>query len=102
MKNETEKGNEYIFKETIQNARTLIRHRNKMFEAKLNYKNKKEYIEEKFLCDSCETEIDDNSHVLYCESYKSLREGCDINCDRDLALYLQKVLNIRSKLRLSR
>ena len=71
-----------------------------MIEAKMNFKSKPSYIREKFLCDSCESEVDTNSHVLYCESYKELREGKDISCDRDLAIYLRKVMEIRTKLRL--
>ena len=34
--------------------------------------------------------------------YQELREGKDLQCDTDLAHYLQKVIEIRAKLRLSR
>ena len=88
MKDEISKGNTYFFKETIQNARTLFRFRVELFEAKENFKNK--YKNEGFLCDSCESKIDQNSHVLYCPSYTSLRKGKSLNSDSDLAQYLQK------------
>ena len=71
-------------------------------EAKLNFKQKPEYKAEGYLCDSCESEVDENTHVLFCSSYKSLREGKDLNSDSDLCDYLRKVLSIRSELRLNR
>ena len=73
-----------------------------MYESKQNFKHKAEYIAEKFLCDSCEKEVDHNTHVLFCDSYSTLRENKDINCDSDLAEYLLKVMEIRTKLRLDR
>ena len=102
IKDETKKGNSYFYNETLLNARTLFRFRVDMFESKQNFKNKRDYIAEKFLCDSCETEIDNNTHVQFCFSYSSLRENKNLNCDVDLAEYLQKVLEIRTKLRLNR
>ena len=102
MKNELEKKNQYFHSETVQNGRILFRFRCDLIEAKCNFKNKAEYKAEKFLCDSCETEQDENTHVLYCSSYQDLRAGKDLQSDHDLACYLQKVMQIRTKLRLSR
>ena len=102
IKDEVQKGNTYFFTETLKNARTLFKFRVDMYESKMNYKNKPEYKAEKYLCDSCESEVDLSTHVLYCPSYASLRENKSLNNDSDLALYLQKVLEIRSKLRLNR
>ena len=103
LRDEVVKGNQYMFKETLQNSRSIYRLRVDMFEAKKNYKNKKEYKDEKYLCDSCETASDDNTHALYyCPAYSDLRAGKDLQNDADLALYLQKVVHIRAKLRLSR
>ena len=73
-----------------------------MFEAKINFKQKSEYKKEKYLCDSCESEIDENTHVLFCPSYSDLREEKNLHNDAHLAEYLQKVLEIRTKLRLNR
>ena len=84
------------------NVRTIFKFRVDMFQAKLNFKNNPQYREEKFLCDSCESEVDNNTHVLHCYSYAELREGKDLNNDVHLAQYLQKVVDIRTKLRLSR
>ena len=102
LQDEVTKGNEYFFNESIENARVIYRFRTQMYEAKLNFKNKKEYKDEQYLCDSCEREVDQNSHVLFCPSYQELRDGKNLQNDQDLAYYLQKVLAVRSKLRLSR
>ena len=67
-------------------------------ESKINYKNKhKGYLR----CNSCQTLPDDNSHVLYCEVYRDLRSGKNLQCDRDLGQYLQNVLLIQTKLKLN-
>ena len=68
----------------------------------MNFKNKPKYKKEQFLCDSCMSEVDENTHVLYCPSYSALREGKNLNDDNHLANYLQQVLEIRMKLRLDR
>ena len=73
-----------------------------MFEAKYNFENKPEYKNENYLCDSCMSQIDHNTHVLHCPAYASLRQNKNLNDDKHLALYLQKVLDIRMKLRLDR
>ena len=52
-----------------------------LFEANMNYKNKPEYKKEKYLCDSCESQIDHNSHVLFCPSYSGLRQEKNLNDD---------------------
>ena len=73
-----------------------------IIEAKINFKNKADYKAENYMCDSCEREIDENTHVLHCQSYMSLREGKNLNSDTDLGEYLRQVLSIRSELRLNR
>ena len=54
------------------------------------------------MCDSCQSSVVENTHVIYCPSYKALREGRKLDEDTDLAMYLQEVLAIRAKLRLTR
>ena len=101
LRDEITKGNTYFFEETLQNVRTLFRFRVDLFEAKANFKNKPQY-KGNLLCDSCMSKIDENTHVLFCPSYSTLREGKSLNNDLDLANYLQKVVEIRSKLQLNR
>ena len=102
LRDEISKGNEYFFKESLQNIRALFRFRVELFQAKLNFKQNREYKQENYLCDSCQSKIDENVHVLFCDSYRSLREGLDINNDSHLAWYLQRVMEIRTELRLNR
>ena len=102
LRDELTKGNKYFYTETLKNARTIFRFRVEMFEAKINFKQKSEYKKEKYLCDSCESEIDENTHVLFCPSYSDLREEKNLQNDAHVAEYLQKVLEIRTKLRLNR
>ena len=102
LREETTKGNSYFYSQTLQNARILFRFRVDMYESKQNFKHKQEYIAENFMCDSCQSEIDDSTHVLFCHSNSALRESKDLNCDHDLAEYLMKVLDIRTNLRLNR
>ena len=103
LRDEVQKGNSYFFTESLQNARTIFRFRVELFEAKLNFRNKQEYKSQgNYLCDSCESESDNNTHVLFCPSYAPIRENKNLNCDTDLANYLQKVLEIRTNLRLNR
>ena len=102
QRDEIEKGNGYFYKETLYNVRMLFKFRVELFEAKRNFGNNQKCKNERFLCDSCENEVDENTHVLFCPSYSTLREGKDLNNDTDLANYLYKVLSIRMKLRLER
>ena len=100
LRDEVEKGNGYFFKESLENIRTIFRFRIELFEAKENFKAK--YKDDDMLCNSCKSKIDENIHVLFCDSYKSLRNGLQLNNDSHLAWYLQKVLEIRTNLNLDR
>ena len=102
IRDELEKGNSYFFSESLQNVRTLFRFRVELYESKMNFKNKPEYKAENYMCDSCETEIDHSSHVLFCHAYSELRQGKNLNNNSDICEYLQKVLEIRTNLRLQR
>ena len=102
LRDEVTKGNSYFYNENLQNARTIFRFRVDMFEAKYNFKQNIEYRKEQYLCDSCESAVDISTHVLFCPSYSVLRQDKNLNDDKHLAEYLQKVLDIRMKLRLNR
>ena len=100
IRDEIVKGNDYFFSETLSNVRTLFRFRVDLIEAKLNFKQK--YKHESLLCNSCESQVENNTHILFCPSYISLREGKSMNNNQHLAEYIQQVLEIRSELRLNR
>ena len=102
IQDEVKKGNNYFFSEDLQTVRTIFRFRVDLFEAKCNFKNKPEYKKEQYVCDSCMSQIDLNTHVLYCPAYALLRQERNLNNDKHLAEYLRQVLEIRMNLRLNR
>ena len=53
-------------------------------------------------CDSCQTSIETQSHIMWCPAYSELRVGKDINSDDHLIEYVKKVLKIREKLNLTK
>ena len=83
------KNNENFKTETIKQRRIFFRYRSSMYEAKINVTYKPAYKADNCMCDGCEMAQDENTHVVYCNAYKHLREG-----NRDLEVYLQKVLII--------
>ena len=82
----------------VEEIRTKFRLRTKMIDVKFNFKNKNNYSGELWLCDSCETSIESQSHVLWCPAYQNLREGKDLNSDNDLVQYFKKLMNIRQEM----
>ena len=44
----------------------------------------------------------DKSYVLVCPAYADLSEGKDIQSDKDLVSYMQSVMLIRDKLRITK
>ena len=69
---------------------------------KMNFSNDPKYIKELWLCDSCQTSISTQSHVLWCPAYAPLRENKSLNNDKDFASYLQSVLEIRANLNIDK
>ena len=82
----------------MEQIRTKFRIRTKMTKVKMNMKNG----EQNWMCDSCETAIDTQSHVLWCPAYAKIREGKDLSSDIDLIDYFDKVISIRTELKLKR
>ena len=100
LRDEVVKGNQYFYEETLENVKTLFRFRVDLTECKGNFKQK--YKNEKLLCDSCESTIDETTHILHCPAYKFPRENRELNNDTHLAEYVREVMEIRTKLRLNR
>jgi len=73
-----------------------------MLDVKFNYKNDPKYRAKLWVCDSCESAIDTQSHILWCPSYAELREDKSLNNDNDLIEYLINVFKIRDKLKLNK
>ena len=91
----------YLKELTLNEARINFRIRCKMTDLAWNYKHDRTYQEACWRCDSCQTCIETQEHVLICPAYAELREGKDIKNDRDLVNYMQKVMIIRDKLKIT-
>ena len=85
----------YLSNLTMQNARMQFKIR-----SKLNFSAK--YEREMWLCDSCCSAIESQSHILFCPAYAELRSGKDLKEDKDLIEYVRKVMEVRIKLKLKK
>jgi len=91
------------FKEMmVIDIRMMFRIRTKMVPAKFNFKNMKNYRQELWRCDSCQTSIDSQSHILWCPAYQQIRTGKNLSSDKDLVEYMKKVMKIREAKNLDR
>ena len=93
---------DYFKKMTMAEARLKFSLRTKMFKCKFNYANDPKNKADNWKCDSCQRNIDSQSHVLWCPAYSRLREGKSMDNDKDIITYFKKVLNIRSKLKINK
>ena len=87
---------------TVEDARIKFKLRTKMLNTKFNYKNEPAYRAALWLCHSCQSSIETQSHILWCPAYAELREGKDINSDKDLIEYIKNVLEFRDKLKITK
>ena len=93
---------EYLKMMNIEDARTKFKLRTHMLDVKFNYKHMPKNEKSLWQCDSCQTAIETQSHIMWCPSYSELREGKDINNDNDLIEYVKSVLKIREKLNITK
>ena len=63
---------------------------------KMNYKGNPQYEKQLWKCNKC-SKIDSEEHILWCESYKELRKGRNLQNNKDLCQYLQQVIKKRMK-----
>ena len=93
----------YVKTLSVADARIIFKKRVSMTQCvKMNYMSDLRYLKSMWLCDSCQSSIDSMDHVLWCGSYRELREGKNLKNDKDLAIYLLAVFKIRSKLAINR
>ena len=93
----------YFFDRQIEQVRTKFRYRTQMTQVKFNFKNDKKYSSSNWKCDSCESGyIESQSHLIWCQAYSHLREGKNLQSDKDLIEYITKIMNIREELNLLR
>ena len=76
--------------------------RSQMLEVKYNYSHDPRFTNDLWKCDSCQSSIDTQNHILWCPSYKDLRADKDINNNEDLIRYLKSVMATRQKLNITK
>ena len=102
MENEKFETKEYLKKMDINKARVKFKTRTEMLNFKFNYKSDPKNSACLWNCDSCQSAIETQDHILWCPSYSELREGKDLKNDKDIIDYFEKVLKIREKLKLTK
>ena len=102
MNGESYSPKEYIKSMTLEDARMNFKIRSQMLEVKYNYSHDPRFTKDLWKCDSCESAIDTQSHILWCPSYSELRAGKDINNDEDLINYIKNVMKTRQKLHITK
>ena len=92
----------YLTEMNMHDARIHFSLRSRMFKCKMNFLNTPQFRAEMWRCDSCQSCIDSQSHILYCPAYQQLREGKTLTSDQDIVTYFKEVLEIRMKLDLNK
>ena len=88
---------DYIKSLNMHDGRMKFRIRSKMVKnIAFNYSSDPKFSSRLWHCTHCD-HMDSQSHVLACNSYKHLREGKDLNSDKDLVKYFRDVLSLREK-----
>ena len=97
FKDETFEMKDYIHQMNLTDARTNFRKRSNMLNCQMNQRNNPIFAKNLWKCHACQN-LDTQSHLMWCPAYATLREGLDINSDRDVVNYFQKVFKIRENL----
>ena len=88
---------DYLTNLPLSQARTLFQHKYSMTEnVKMNYKGDPSYAKSLWKCQKCGNQ-DSEIHLLWCSGYAELRKDLDLDSDRDLCSYLQKIIKLRCK-----
>ena len=92
MTNECFETKDYIKNMNMGDARIKFKLRTNMTNVKFNYKSNPSNSKSLWQCDSCQSAIESQDHVLWCPAYQELREGKDINNDSNLIDHIRKVV----------
>ena len=81
---------------SMSEARTLFRIRSKTTNVRMNQRSDKNNAKNLWKCTEC-SNIDTQSHILWCPFFASLREGKSMDSDLDLVNYFREALKIREE-----
>ena len=84
----------YLESMSLVESREMFRIRSKTTKAKMNMKSNEKFSRELWKCQDCHN-IDTQLHLLWCPAHAHLREGKDINKDKDLVIYFREVFKAR-------
>ena len=84
----------YLESMSLVESREMFRIRNKTMKTRMKMKSNENFFRELLKCHECHN-IDTQLHLLWCPAYAHLREGKDINKDRDLVTYFREVFKAR-------
>ena len=97
IKDEDMKRKEYFHQKSLEDTRLLFRIRTRMVDLKANFKNKPAFRKDGWICEGCHNEVETNGHVMSCEAYEHVREGKNLDSDKDLVQFFKEILKIRMK-----
>ena len=63
----------------------------------MNFKGDKKFALNKWQCNDCHIP-DTQEHIVRCPTFEHLRVGKNLDNDKDLVSYFQKVINIREQI----
>ena len=81
----------YVDSEKIDHVRDTYRARFGLMPFAGNFKNDKQFARALWKCNHCQ-KMDSESHLLWCDAYKELRQNKNLSNDKDLCKYLQDIL----------
>ena len=98
VKNEKYEMKDYVKNLYLHEGRMKFQIRSKMVKTvAFNFSSDPKFSSQLWQCSHCD-KMDSQSHILICDSYKPMREGKDLNCDKDLVAYFKDVISLREKL----
>ena len=86
----------YLSERNVYEARTTFLIRSQMLKTKWNFSSDPEFSRDLWRCAQCRS-VDTQSHILFCQACKKLRESLDISNSDDVVQYYTQVMRIREE-----
>ena len=84
---------EYVQKENLYNVRSTWEMRAFMLRVAGNYSHHAKYQATGWLCQACRLQVrEDQDHLTSCQGYEDLRQGRDLQDDKDLVSFYRLVM----------
>ena len=88
---------DYIMDMNLTDAGTNFRLRSQTTNVKMNRKSDPGYSAQLWKCDGCGN-LDTQCHIMWCPVFAPLREGLDVDNDKDVINYFQQVFKARENM----